>query len=159
MGRYAENTAVSADKSRAEIERTLIRYGADQFMYGWEDTRAVIGFRLSNRMIRIVVPMPEPQEFRLTKVRRERRDGDAMHREWEKATRQRWRALVLVIKAKLEAVESNITTIEEEFMAHIVLPDGQTVGQFMVPQIETAYEMGKMPSLLALTQTAGESSP
>lgn len=31
---YAENTSVSSEKSRAEIERTLQKYGADQFMYG-----------------------------------------------------------------------------------------------------------------------------
>ena len=31
---YAQQTQVSTDKSRAEIERTLQRYGADQFMYG-----------------------------------------------------------------------------------------------------------------------------
>lgn len=29
MSRYAANTEVSSDKSRAEIEKTLIRYGAD----------------------------------------------------------------------------------------------------------------------------------
>lgn len=32
MTRYAESTTVSSDTSRAEIERTLTRYGADQFM-------------------------------------------------------------------------------------------------------------------------------
>ncbi len=161
MSRYAENTTVSVEKSRAEIEHTLVRYGADQFFYGWEQEQAVIGFRLCNRMIRFVLPMPalDDEEFWRTPDRRQRRSDDAAHREWEKATRQRWRALLLVIKAKLEAVESNITTIEEEFMAHIVLPDGQTVGQFMAPQIETAYELGQMPSMLALPQTAGESSP
>ena len=33
-------------------------------------------------------------------------------------------------------------------MAHIVLPDGKTVGQLMRPQIITAYDTGKMPPLL-----------
>ncbi len=158
MSRYARDTTVSAEKSRAEIEHTLVRYGADQFFYGWEQEQAVIGFRLCNRMIRFFLPMPNPndKEFWRTPARREWRSDDAAHREWEKATRQRWRALLLVIKAKLEAVESNITTIEQEFMAHIVLPDGQTVGQFMAPQIETAYELGQMPSLLALPQKAAQ---
>jgi hypothetical protein len=34
MARYASNTDVPSDRSRAEIERTLVRYGADEFMYG-----------------------------------------------------------------------------------------------------------------------------
>ena len=46
---YAEKTNVSTDRSRAEIERTLQRYGADQFMYGWESERAMVGFRMAGR--------------------------------------------------------------------------------------------------------------
>ena len=34
--RYAETTRVQSDKSRVEIERTLRRYDAEAFMYGWE---------------------------------------------------------------------------------------------------------------------------
>ena len=33
-------------------------------------------------------------------------------------------------------------------MAHVVLPNGQTVGEVMVPQIAAAYETGTMPKLL-----------
>ena len=62
--------------------------------------------------------------------------------------------MVLVIKAKLEAVESGITTFENEFLANIVLPDGQIVSDFMLPQIEHCYITGKMPVLLPqLTET------
>lgn len=49
---------------------------------------------------------------------------------------------------KLEAVESGITSLEDEFLAHIILPDGSTGGDFLKPQIELAYKEGKMPSLL-----------
>jgi hypothetical protein len=70
--------------------------------------------------------------------------------EYEKATRQRWRALALVIKAKLEAVESGITIFEDEFLAHIVLPDGSTAGDWMRPQIAKAYDKNKMPPPMTL---------
>ncbi len=56
--------------------------------------------------------------------------------------------LALVIKAKLEAVETGITMFDEEFLAHIVLPNGNTVGQFMLPQVESTYNSGAMPPLL-----------
>jgi hypothetical protein len=38
---------------------------------------------------------------------------------------------------------------KEEFLAHIVLPIGKgTVGDWLMPQIDKAYESGKMPPLL-----------
>lgn len=67
---------------------------------------------------------------------------------WEQGCRQRWRALALVIKAKLEAVESGITTFEEEFLAHIVMPDGMTVGNHVRPTIQAWYSGGQMRPLL-----------
>ena len=145
--RYAEDTSVSPSKSRAEIERTLDRYGADQFIYGWESSKAVVGFRMNGRHIKFVVPMPDRQEFNRSKTGRARSDG-AIDAAYQQAIRQRWRALALAIKSKLEVVESGISEFDDEFMAHIVLPTGQTVGQWMRPQIEVAYTEGKMPPLL-----------
>lgn len=149
MSRYAENTSVSVEKSKAEIERTLQRYGADQFMHGWDMTRAVIGFRIDGKQVKFILPMPprDGDEFWYTPTRKKRSDKAALAA-WEQACRQRWRALSIVIKAKLEAVESGITIFEEEFMAHLVLPNGQTAGEYMLPQIASAYETGDMPALL-----------
>lgn len=146
---YAESTNVSTDKSRTEIGRTLQRYEANQFMYGWDQDRAIVGFRMVGRQIPFVLPMPDKKDRWFThtptgKVRKE----SAAYSEWEQACRQKWRALSLVIKAKLEAVEAEISVFEDEFMANIVLPNGTTVSQLMLPQIEAAYESGSMPQLL-----------
>lgn len=150
MTRYAEKTSVASDRSRTEIEKTLVRYGADQFMYGWQNDKAIVGFRMDGRMIKFILPMPDrsAKEFTHTPSKNQRRSDDAITAAFEQAIRQRWRALALVIKAKLEAVETEIVTFDDEFMAHIVLPDGQTVGQFMRPQIAIAYDEGNMPRLL-----------
>ncbi len=149
MSRYAANTEVSSTKSRDEIERTLARYGADQFAYGWDGDQAMIQFRANNRLIRFVLQLPDrlDPEFHLTPTGKTRHP-DTAQKEWEKAGRQRWRALALVVKAKLEAVESGIAEFEHEFMANIVLPDGSTVAEFMAPQIEQSYRTGAMPSAL-----------
>lgn len=146
---YAENTSVSTDKSRSEIERTLQRYGADQFMYGWDRSQAVVGFRMAGRQIKFLLPMPDKNDiaFTHTPTGKERVET-AAHKEWEQACRQKWRALSLVIKAKLEAVDAGIAIFEDEFMANIVLPNGSTVSQFMLPQIHEAYESGSMPKML-----------
>lgn len=147
---YAESTSVPADRSRNEIERTLQRYGADAFSYGWEGTRAILAFRAFGRMVKFTLTMPDSgdQKFTRTPSGRKGRSPAQAQAAWEQATRQRWRALSLVVKAKLEAVESGITTFDEEFLAHLVLPNGQTVGEDAIPKIVLAYEEGSMPQLL-----------
>ncbi len=56
MTRYAAETSVSSDKSRTEIERTLYRYDATHFMYGWSLEGAVIAFQAKGRRIRFLLP-------------------------------------------------------------------------------------------------------
>ena len=146
---YAANTTVSADKSRSEIERTLQRYGADQFLYGWDKHHAVLGFQMDGRQIKFLLPMPDKSDRKYTHSQTGRlRSEAAAHKEWEQACRQKWRALALVIKAKLEAVDAGITVFEDEFLANIVLPNGGTVGSYMRPQIAQAYDSGRMPKML-----------
>ena len=149
--RYAASTEVSSGRSRDEIERTLARYGADQFMYGWDADRAVIGFAVHGRQIRFVLPMPdrEDPEFTMTPTRM-RRTTPAANKAYDQAVKQRWRALALVIKAKLEAVMAEIVTFEDEFGMHMILPDGRAVRDHVLPAIEQAYETGTMRPLLAI---------
>jgi hypothetical protein len=147
---YAARTDVSSDRSRAEIERTLRRYGATAFAYGWTDSAATIMFELADRRVRFNLPMPDRNDPQFTRTPGKglARSAEAAEKEWEQAQRQRWRALALVIKAKLEAVEAGITTVEQEFLAHIVLPDGATVGDWVQPQLAIAYEHNTMPALM-----------
>lgn len=150
MSGYAASTSVPVDRSRAEIERTLSRYGAASFMYGWDDTRAMVQFSAHDRLIRFLLPLPDRADpvFVYTPSKKQKRHPADVEKAWEQACRQRWRALLLVIKAKLEAVDAGISEFEEEFLAHVVLPDGSTVGQFIRPQIERAYTAGVMPGAL-----------
>lgn len=168
MTRYAEKTTVSSERTRNEIEQTLRRYGADQFMYGWEDGQALIAFRAHERHIRFGLPLPDRHAAEFTHVAIsnqygptgkfvERKAADA-ERVWEQACRQRWRALALVIKAKLEAVAAGITEFETEFLPHIVLPDDRTVAEWMRPQVDQAYRSGLMPKLLPMLPATGEGS-
>lgn len=157
MGTYASNTDVSPDRSRAEIERTLIRYGATGFSYGWEGQRAMVAFQASNRFVRFLVQMPDrnAREYTHTEGRGQKRSERQAFAAWEQACKQRWRALALVIKAKLEAVDSGITTFENEFLANIVLPNNQTAGEWVAPAIERAYVKGVMPRMLPMLPAPG----
>lgn len=149
--KYAEKTQVPAERSKAEIERILQRYGATAFASGWKENIAIITFEASGRRIRFTLPMPDKTSKEFTHDLRNtwKKLSEAQVQEkWEQAVRQKWRAMTLAIKAKLEVVESGIATFEEEFMAHIVLPNGSNVGQWLKPQLAQAYESNQMPPLL-----------
>lgn len=149
MTRFAEATTVSVEKSRAEIETLITRYGATSSAFMNGPGKAIIAFEAKNRRVMFTLPLPDKLERRFLYDGRGHRVAPQKQLErWEQGCRQRWRALALVIKAKLEAVESGITTFEDEFMAHIVMPDGQTVGTHLRPRIAAAYESGNMVPLL-----------
>lgn len=151
MAKYASQTTVSPERSRAEIEQTLTRYGASAFSYGWDGARAAIAFRCDGRSIRFEVAVPQLEDFAYTKAGA-RRVPEQQRRARDQDERQRWRALALVVKAKLEAVDAGVTTFEQEFLAHVVLPDGSTVGEWMEPQLRLTYHDGAMPAPLARAQ-------
>ena len=149
---YAAETSVPVEKSRMEIEQILRRYQADAFGYSTDNTMATIAFRIRGRSVRclLTLPNPESDEFwiYLRGSVRYRRDPRPAQEKWEQACRQKWRALALVIKAKLEAVSAGITTIEHEFLAHTVLADGRTVGEQIQPQLAEHYRVGGPSTLM-----------
>lgn len=155
---YAEGTTVSPEKSQQEIIATLRRYGAAGFMFGQDQGRGMVAFRAHDRQVRFVVPLEiDRAQFKWTAARR-MRDDAAIDKAVEGEYRRRWRALALAIKAKLEVVETGIASFEDEFLAHLVLPDGSTVGEWARPQIARAYESREMPELLPAGRPAIEAA-
>lgn len=150
--RYASRTQVGTDKPLSEIKTTVLRYGAKDFAYG-ESGRAMVGFKVERPdgvtlAVRFALDLPdiEADEFSLTPERRRRRSDDERFRLWEQACRQRWRALALVIKAKLEAIETGISSFEQEFLAFVVTSNGRTIGDELIPKLERACK-GNVPLL------------
>lgn len=150
MAKYAAQTNVSVERSKAEIEQIVMRYGATGFISGWKDQQAMISFEVQDRRIRFILPLPDRMDRRFwrTPARGHERSEKQAYDAWEQACRQLWRALALAVKAKLEAVESRISTFEEEFMAHIVLPNGLTIGESVLPNLPQIMAGGPMPRLL-----------
>jgi len=56
---YAKGTEVPVSRSRDEIERTLARYGASTFAYGWDGKRALVEFVVDDRRVRLTVPLAD----------------------------------------------------------------------------------------------------
>jgi hypothetical protein len=111
---------------------------------------AAVSFEFDSRRatVHIYLPHPDDAAFRRKRAGGATARGEPDAGKHEQACRAKWRALALVVKAKLEAVASGIGTFESEFLAHIVLPNGQRVGQWLKPQLETAFKNGRMPPLL-----------
>jgi hypothetical protein len=150
--RFAADTDVPVERSRAELDALLGRHGATQRAnYVDEDAgRAAVQFRLSGRMVRLEVNHPRPGEIEVPPAGRR---GNLSAEQWlksELAQRERtaWRRLLLVVKAKLELVADGGSTFEREFLADILLPDGQTVYQSLQAPLEDSYRTGGMPKLL-----------
>ncbi len=147
-GKYAPETSVSVENSRLEIERTLKRYGADAFGYSIDGAQARVAFRIAGRSIRFVLFLPDPGAREFTHHSRGARDADGAQRAWEQACRQKWRALNLIVKAKLEAVSAGVTTIEDEFLAQTMTSDGRTVSETIQLQVAEHYRVGGPPRLM-----------
>lgn len=114
--RYAERTKVPVDKSRLEIERYVTQRGANEFGTMTTPERAQILFKMKGWHVRMTVPLTVEIRGRVVPVD----DGEV---------RRRWRAMLAVVKAKIAAVDAGVVTFEQEFLAHIVKHDGETIGE------------------------------
>jgi len=157
---YARGTQVSQDRSRAEIERLLMRYGADEFAYMTRRDEALIGFVYKGVRVQMSVPMPDrdDEQFRLTPGRGHERSDHAAFLEWEKEARRRWRSLCLVIKALLIGVEDGVLTFEQAFLPYIVWGNGLTTSDMLLPHVQHALESGTMPQSLKLLPSLAEAA-
>ncbi|XWN29905.1 MAG: hypothetical protein ROR55_20755 [Devosia sp.] len=148
-GKYARGTEVAVSKTRAELEDTITRFGARSFISGNDGRMAMIAFEARDRRVVFQLEMPDPDDkaFHTTPTGRPRKQGQS-ERAYDAECRRRWRALFIAIKAKLISVEEGVETFEQAFLAHVVMPDGQTLGQHVAPRLATAYETGTMLPLL-----------
>lgn len=150
MARYAAETTVTVDRSRQEIERILTRYEADErLIYQDDKGRVVIQCRVRGRILRFHIEIPPLEWFQTDETGRfippaRRRKAQ------EQEERRRWRVLTILLKAKFETVaDATVTDFDREFGPYMVLPNGETAGDWLAPQIEEAYRTGIMPDTLS----------
>lgn len=177
---YAKGTVVSVERSKAEIDRILESAGAQQRAIGSDDVEGVayVHFALAPkptpakrvledgqwknvaavthppRRVRLRLPLPMRKDFRLDHRNYVRSEG-AQTKAWDQAKRERWRGLVLLLKAKLEAIDIGMSTVEREFLSDIFLPDGRTIHEALEAPLAAAYATGNMPPLLGAGLAGG----
>ena len=162
---YAEGTSVPVDRSKGEIDALLSKHGATQrgIVADDADGRAMVAFVIGGRHYRLDLPMPKLSDMPdPTKGTWQLPKGTAVHARWnawspeqrrahlrdqlDQRCRERWRAVVLMLKAKLELVRIGVSTVEKEFMSDLVIR-GRTVGQMLEEQMEQLLQ-GEAPRLL-----------
>lgn len=146
--RYAAGTSVPIQRSLAELQTLAERFGAHKFGYVTDDDRAVVTFATSGRVYRLEINPCDPSEHATTPTGRSR-DKSAARRAAAAETARRWRALVLLMKALLVAVDDGLMDAPTALLPWTVLPDGSTLGQWAGPQLEAAYPRTVMPALEA----------
>lgn len=148
MRRYAERTSVPVERSKQDIERLLQSIKASSIATLAEADRAAIAFKVNGRAYRFIVPIPTADDFAKAPNRHVYRSIDQRQRMREQAVRQRWRALMLVLKAKLEAARSGITALDVELLPYAILPSGKSVADEALPALARAYADGHDVPLL-----------
>lgn len=128
---YAKGTRVPVERTRMEIEALLSKHKARATAVFNSTDGAAVAFEMHERRIMFRIALPAGDNSKAAQGRREK-----------------WRALLLSIKAKLVSVEGGIETFEEAFMAHVVMPDGSTISEHVKPRIAAAYKEQKMVPLL-----------
>lgn len=146
---YAEGTTVAIEKSLAEIVRLVKKAGADHVAQYEEPERLTVQFFVAERTIRFQVALPPVSGMPTRNGRGSTLTGEQRREKAAQAARQRARALLLVIKAKLESVESGVETFEQAFLPNIVLSNGDTVFERIAQPVALEYASGSRMTLLA----------
>jgi hypothetical protein len=113
---YAKHTDVPVEKTKAAIEKLLAQHGATSRGVMQDDTKwiAAIAFVIKGAHFRVDVPLPNRRHFKSAQAH-------------DQAGRSRWRLVLLALKSKLELVALGASTVEREFLASLLLPNGHTV--------------------------------
>lgn len=151
---FAKGTKTDIATSEAQIKKMLQREGADAIAIVEGRSHAQVAFQLKERSIRFNLPLPARDDPKFIFKVVFGRIGDTPHPKatqdglWVQANRERWRQLHLCIKAKLESIAQGIETFDEAFLAHVVMADGQTVGEKTIPEMQAQLQGAAPRSLL-----------
>lgn len=150
---YARGTDTSPEKSRVEIEKLLVKMKATQHGVGFDNEKgeAIVQFTIEKRQVAFRVAMPKREQFNKMK-RGYYPTSSKVDELWQQAVREKWRALLMVLKGKFVAVETGVESFEQAFFYHLQLPQGGTVGEHVMPAYRDALQFPTQKTLTAGTR-------
>ena len=150
MRGYAAYTKVDPTRTKYEIEEMIKDHGGKNFASAENGNQGMVVFDIEDyRMVfKLHFPKSTDNEFQFT-AGGHQRDGETANQFWENECKRLWRSLLLAIKSKLVSVEDGVETVQEAFMAHIVMPDGRTVAQHLEGEMTKRSKIAESPELRA----------
>lgn len=159
MTRYAASTSVTVQKSRAQIEKLLQRWGCDGLrwtnLYGAGTVTIEFTWEHEERgyLARFTIKVPNDDQLRSEACHGS--TGRYLQTKFDNLTehrgRQEHRALGLLLKAAFVAIEEGILDAETFFLPYLVGSDGRTVAEVALPRLGLLLGEGGASALLALS--------
>lgn len=157
-----ETTSVPVEKSQGEIRAMLSKYSVARFAFGEETDDdgtiwAAVTFTHHGLVVRMRVPHKAIDAHVVTKKLQRARTttrGDIEFELREQEAKRIWRVMAWNLKARLVAIEEDVETFEQAFLAHIIDPStGDTIyeglrdtGTVTLPAPLLALPRGSDPS-------------
>src|SRR4029453_10050227 len=116
MARYAKNSKVTVDQSRADIQSVVARFGCHFDGFVHETFRSIVCFRGHGRWVRFVVPIKTKNDPQIEP--------------------ELWGGVLAGIKGRLINVKDGVETFEEAFYAHLVTETGKRVFEEAKPKLK-----------------------
>lgn len=124
--RYAWMTTVPVEKSQAELMTLLGRHGVTDLATTHSAARgSAIRFRIGARWFEVAIGRPLWDEIQNDYQNTRGTVVENIEQEY----RRRWRAQLMLLRMKLEFIETGESTVETEFMSSLLLESGRTLAE------------------------------
>lgn len=146
--RFAQGTDVSVERSRGEISGILATHGVERQAWASAPEGDTLQFELAGFTYRFRIPRPAVADVQAAwdEEHPYAAAGMRANLDWSKKVddewRRRWRANVLLLKAKLEFAEGEASTVVRELMPYALLQDGRTLEEAIVAGDSTVPLLG-----------------
>lgn len=130
--RYAEGTEVPIARSLEAIKAELRKVQAEEVGVLESQSQAWLVFRIREVRYRITTG-----EIAVARGRKP-----------EVEARRQWRAILLLVKAKIVSIVEGISTVEREFLSDVIMPDGTVLSDHTPRLIASAYAENGPPRLM-----------
>lgn len=124
--RYAEGTKVTVDSSRGEITGILAKHGVKKMGWMSDGVSDQLVFEIDGQSFRFTIEEPT-----IAWAKQAYPNAYDFHAKVQAEWRRRWRANVLLLKAKLEFIESGDSTLTRELLPYLVTKNGETMEELI----------------------------
>ncbi len=139
MTTYAKGTAVSVDRSMNEVRGLLMKNKAEAVAIVESQDAFQVQFVFDGHAYKFPIKYPNPQDPTIRLNHKGWIKSEAqIQKSIDDEKRRLWRAMVLYIKAALEAHQNGLVNIKRSLMANMVTYSGKTIYQSLESNLDKA---------------------